>query len=218
VRSTPELDARLRKRLQEAVDRFAEGSADAFGRLIGYANGGYIRQSLRADDPRPVRSSLIARINDVPLMRGWFDSLLPPLVASDVRREDSQPAQPLRSSAHAHEVLSSSFMLPVSITWELLMQTDDLPERFVVEVPDDALAPNLPRGTAVVFERASLPQPGECVLVQDSRGARYMRRYVQGVGGAFTAQALNDAYVTLGSGRDGLKVLAVMAWRAERRV
>jgi SOS-response transcriptional repressor LexA len=98
------------------------------------------------------------------------------------------------------------------------MQTDDLPERFVVEVPDDSLAPNLARGTAVVFEKASAAQPGECVLVQDSRGARYVRRYVQGVGGSFTAQALNDAYVTLDSGRDGLQILAVMAWRAERRV
>lgn len=98
------------------------------------------------------------------------------------------------------------------------MQSKELPERFVVETPDDALAPNLPRGTAVVFERAGAAQPGECVLVQDSRGQRYMRRYVQGIGGAFTAQALHDAYVTLDSARDGLRVLAVMAWRAERRV
>ena len=118
----------------------------------------------------------------------------------------------------AHDMSPRPFTLPVQITWEQLMQTKELPERFVVETPDDALAPNLPRGTAVVFERASAPQPGECVLVQDSRGARYMRRYVQGVGGAFTAQALNDAYVTLESGRDGLTVLAVMAWRAESRV
>lgn len=125
---------------------------------------------------------------------------------------------PTYLSGVAHEVSPSPFKLPVSITWEQLMQSKELPERFVVETPDDALAPNLPRGTAVVFERASAAQPGECVLVQDSRGARYMRRYVQGVGGAFTAQALNDAYVTLDSGRDGLRVLAVMAWRAERRV
>lgn len=133
-------------------------------------------------------------------------------------REDSRPAQPLQANALAQLASPSPFMLPVSITWEALMQTDDLPERFVVETPDDALAPNLPRGTAVVFERAGAAQPGECVLVQDNRGARYMRRYVQGVGGAFTAQALNDAYVTLESGHDGLTVLAVMAWRAERRV
>lgn len=218
MRSTPELDARLRLRLQEAVDRFAEGSADAFGRLIGYANGGYIRQSLRLDDPRPVRSSLIARINDVPLMRGWFDSLIPPLVASDLRREDSPPPQVPTQRGRAQDVSHRPFMLPESITWEQLMQTKELPERFVVETPDDALAPSLPRGTAVVFERAIAPQPGECVLVEDSRGARYMRRYVQGIGGAFAAQALNDAYVTLDSGRDGLRVLAVMAWRAERRV
>ena len=133
-------------------------------------------------------------------------------------REDSPAAETLQPNAHAQQVSYSSFTLPVSITWEQLMQTKELPERFVVETPDDALAPNLPRGTAVVFERASAAQPGECVLVEDSRGARYMRRYVQGIGAAFTAQALNDAYVSLDSGRDGLQVLAVMAWRAERRV
>lgn len=204
------------------MEKFAGGSADAFGRLIGYANGGYIRQSLRDDDPRPVRSSLIARINDVQLMRGWFDSLIPPLVASDLRREDSRPGVQEEPAPYvsgpAHAMSPRPFTLPVSITWEQLMQSKELPEQFVIETPDDALTPSLPRGTSVVFERASTAQPGDCVLVQDSRGARYMRRYVQGVGGAFKAQAINDAYVTLDSIRDGLRVLAVMAWRAERRI
>lgn len=98
------------------------------------------------------------------------------------------------------------------------MQSSELPERFIVESPDDALSPKLPRGTAVVFDRSSKAEPGDCVLVRDKRGAVHMRRYVQGIGAAFTAQALNDAYATLESERDSLEVLAVMAWRAERRI
>lgn len=132
--------------------------------------------------------------------------------------ENSPPAAGTQLSAQAFQGVASAFILPVSVTWEQLMQSKELPERFVIEAPDEALTPSLPRGTSVVFERASTAQPGDCVLVQDSRGARYMRRYVQGVGGAFTAQAINDAYVSLESARDGLQVLAVMAWRAERRV
>ncbi len=131
-----------------------------------------------------------------------------------------ESSQPLTTQVYAQPLqgVPSAFMLPVSITWETLMQSQELPERFVIEAPDDALAPNLPRGTAVVFACDVAAQPGDCVLVQDSRGARYMRRYVQGVGGAFAAHAINDAYVSLDSARDGLRVLAVMAWRAERRV
>lgn len=118
----------------------------------------------------------------------------------------------------ARAVSHTPFNLPVTLTWEQVMQSQELPERFIVESPDDALSPRLPRGTAVVFERASTAQPGECVLVRDKRGATHMRRYVQGIGRAFTAQALNDAYASLESERDGLVVLAVMAWRAERRI
>lgn len=94
VRSTPDLDAKLRARLREAVDHFSEGNAEKFGKRIGYENGGYIRQCLREDSPRPVRSSLIAKMNEIPEMRGWFDALLPPLVASDVRQAAPAVASP----------------------------------------------------------------------------------------------------------------------------
>lgn len=98
------------------------------------------------------------------------------------------------------------------------MQSEELPAQFVVVVPDDALAPNMKRGVSVVFERSERAEPGECVLVRDRAGAKYIRRYAQGPGGTWEAQALDGAYLTLRSDRDGLQVLAVMVWRAERRV
>lgn len=79
MRSTPEIDARLRRRLQEAVDRFANGSADAFGRQIGYTNGGYIREVLSTK--KEVRERLIERVHEQPNMRGWFSSILTPAMA-----------------------------------------------------------------------------------------------------------------------------------------
>lgn len=142
--------------------------------------------------------------------------------ATDDQKSPSAPAQgstiPTYFGGASSPLVQSPFTLPVTLTWEQVMQSQELPERFIVESPDDALSPRLPRGTAVVFERASTAQPGECVLVRDKRGATHMRRYVQGVGPGFTAQALNDAYASLDSERDGLVVLAVMAWRAERRI
>lgn len=94
VRSTPDLDVKLRVRLREAVDAFEQGNAERFGKRLGYENGGYIRQCLRDDDPRPVRASLISKMNDDPEMRGWFDHLMPPLVAADVR-ESVEPRRDL---------------------------------------------------------------------------------------------------------------------------
>lgn len=82
VRSTPEQDERLRQRLQEAVDKFASGSADKFGQLIGYANGGYVRECL--NKKKPVRESLIDRVHAAPGMAGWFSEQLSPITAADV--------------------------------------------------------------------------------------------------------------------------------------
>lgn len=115
-------------------------------------------------------------------------------------------------------LVASAFTLPPSLSWEQVMQSSELPTRFVIEVPDDALSPNLPRGTAVVFERAERAEPESCVLVRDAGGVRYVRRLEQGRAGQWVARAINEAYVTLHSDVDGLKIEAVMRWRAESRI
>lgn len=225
VRSNPAIDAALRNRLREAVEQFAGGNAEAFGKMLGFANGGYIRQCLRPNDPRPVRSSLIGRVNDHPLMQGWFDGLMPPIVAADVRPRPAgqvnmqwpQAGHP-RDQASAWHSAASAFTLPPRLSWEQLMQSQELPPLFVLVTPDDALAPNLTRGTPVVFERGVRAEPGDCILVRTAAGQRYMRRLVQGRGENWVAQALDPAYVTLTRDEDGLEIEAVMAWRAERRV
>ncbi len=127
-------------------------------------------------------------------------------------------ASTLGGAGEARSMSLHAFTLPALVTWERVMQSEELPAQFVLEVPDGALGQKLPQGTRVVVERADAAAPGECVLVADKRGGRYIRRYVQAPGGEFEAQALDDAYVSLHSARDGLQVLAVMVWRAERRV
>lgn len=74
MQTTPVIEAALRKRLQQAIDEFAAGSADRFGRLLGYTNGGYLREVLNGK--KPVRDAIIQRTHAVKQMAGWFDPIL----------------------------------------------------------------------------------------------------------------------------------------------
>ncbi len=104
--------------------------------------------------------------------------------------------------------------MPSTISWEVLMATNqDLPLTFMAAVPDDALHSTSPRGTLFVFRRDVEPAPGKAVLVRDRVGGIYIRRYGQGLGGNWLAQATNSAYVSLQSERDGLTLLAVATMR-----
>lgn len=68
----PKKEDWLRRRLQEAVDKFDGGSADAFGRRIGYTNGGSVRQSLSGKPGRSVQPAVIERAHRLPELSGWF--------------------------------------------------------------------------------------------------------------------------------------------------
>ena len=89
----------------------------------------------------------------------------------------------------------------------------ELPEVFRCELVDDALAPNTPKGTPIVFARNAAPYPGVGVLVEDRDGVRYVRVYTQGAAGHWMASARHPAYVSLDSEQHGLKLLAVAQHR-----
>ena len=65
---------------------FAGGSADAFGRLTGYTNGGYIREVL--NKKKPVREALIERVHAAKGMAGWFLPVLSEVSAQDINNSD----------------------------------------------------------------------------------------------------------------------------------
>lgn len=61
----------MRERLRKAVEVHANGSADKLGRILGYTNGGFIREIL--DGKKPLRSAIIERAEAVEALRTWFD-------------------------------------------------------------------------------------------------------------------------------------------------
>jgi hypothetical protein len=90
------------------------------------------------------------------------------------------------------------------------MSNQDLPDRFGLAMPDDAMAPVARRGRVVYWSRHIKPTIGAGILVADSRGAFHARQMRQGRGnGHYLASPLNRAYATLDSEHDGLEVVGV---------
>lgn len=117
-------------------------------------------------------------------------------------------------SAVAHPVILDEFTVPSTITWGDVKTMGQLPARFIVQMPDDALAGHIDRGTALVFERDLAPTSGKTVLIQTNSGDRCIRVYAHVLGDHWEAQfTAKSGYVTLDSKKHGLKVLATMKWR-----
>jgi transcriptional regulator with XRE-family HTH domain len=121
----------------------------------------------------------------------------------------------------AHALILDVSTVPPKMAWEELMGADEVPQRFGVAMPDDALSPNVPRGAVLYFAAVSSerrPSVGDGVLVQDAAGKRYIRRLGEGPGGEWTAQAIHPAYITLESQAHGLAILAVMTGREGSKI
>lgn len=96
-------------------------------------------------------------------------------------------------------------------TWEsFLHNLNSLPKRFTLEMPDDAMGPSTPKGTVLVCETGSAAIIGHGVVVRDRHGDIHVRRYVQGVGGRWTAQAASAAYASLTLEEDALEIIAIV--------
>lgn len=113
------------------------------------------------------------------------------------------------------ELAPTPFHTPPQLPWEDVLIAKQLPATFRLAVPDDALAPDTPRGTVFIFDTGARPRPGYAVLVQDKAGGRHVRRFVQSIGSEWRAEARNSAYASLEHARDGLTLLAVATHRED---
>lgn len=98
------------------------------------------------------------------------------------------------------------------IPWEEIMDQHELPQLFSVSMNDDSMAPRVRTGDKLVFDSSlsNAPRPGDGVLVKDASGQAYFRLYRAGRLGHWEAHAMNQAFATLDSERDGLRVVAVL--------
>lgn len=88
-----EINDWYRVRLVEALDRFADGSADKFARFIGWPTGGGMVRQVRGTEKvtRPMQESILARCrqHDNQELAHWFD--LPPELAEKYERNPVVP-------------------------------------------------------------------------------------------------------------------------------
>jgi transcriptional regulator with XRE-family HTH domain len=97
---------------------------------------------------------------------------------------------------------------PPIFRWETMV-IDELPNEFLVAIPDESLAPRLRAGHVVRFDRTIDARPGDCVLVADSRGDLYVRFFRAGRAGTWHAYPINEDFETFHSDRDSLRLVAV---------
>lgn len=114
----------------------------------------------------------------------------------------------------AHVPSVREFTLPPVVTREQLMDSRfEFPPVFEIAMPDDAMAPDIPVGRQLIFERTTItPRPGTRILVADRSGRRFVRRFAEGRDGAWRALPDNRAHMDLDAKQDGLQLLAVLRW------
>lgn len=121
------------------------------------------------------------------------------------------PRKPPPSSAMAHPLsdLSPIVQSVTRLKWETMTMGDML-DRFEVLLPDDALAPDFPKGTVMRFDSERPPKPGWPCVVKDAAGKFYARDYGVAAGAEWTATARSRGYAPLSSTADGLQFVASM--------
>lgn len=128
-----------------------------------------------------------------------------------------QTITPLTAGEAQQVSLYATRMAPPKLGWEALMSSDQLPAEFETELPDNAMAPEAPRGTRCIFVTDTTPEPGDWVLLRDGDGALYCREYRALRGTHWEAHAVNSAFLPLDSVRDRLRVVAVFDGQRGRK-
>lgn len=96
------------------------------------------------------------------------------------------------------------------------MSGKSVPDLFRTVLTDDALAPDLPRGSEVVWTTRRRIAPGRIMLLRDAHQQVHARVCHQGRSpGTWTANANNSAFVNFSNTDPGLVVLAVYKGRLE---
>lgn len=132
------------------------------------------------------------------LGRGYLDS------------DGHTPASAGGAISIAQTMSPSPFDDPPTIELGEKMEWDALPALFKAAMPDDALAPDHPRGLVFVWSKTKTPKPNSIVLVRDRHDRPHVREYHGGIEpGSWTAAATNRAYPALDQASATIVAVAV---------
>lgn len=159
-----------------------------------------------AKNGRGVGDKMAANIEEaLGLAPGWMDRQHP--VAGE-----SPPAYEVAQNL-SH--LLGSHGIPY-MPWEKILTHKEVPPVFRTVLPDDALSPDHPAGTEIVWTTRRRPTPGRIILVADRHQQLHARLCRQGrEPGHWIADAVNAAYTTFDSHTDDITVVAVFKGRLE---
>lgn len=177
------------------------GGATGLARQLGKTDG-YSKYLLAITAPNPdargLGDDLAAEIEaKLGLHPGWMDE----------HHETEGTVAPGAARAQDLSQRALSDDLPL-LSWEAVMNAKSVPDIFRTVLPDDALAPDFPRGVEVVWTTRRRAIPGRIVLVTDSHGALHARQCRQGrEPGRWLAAAINPSYLSFDSAE--LRLVAV---------
>lgn len=190
-----------------ATDRFVEAyrecgfTQETLAKALGYSSSGSIGNAV-------ARGSLPKKMPEFEQLTGirasWVkDGTGPKYVSSQAQ------------SVSLSSVENRLAELP-QLEWRETMdkiEAGDLPQRFRVKMPDNAMAPKAREGWWVAFERADLGEAGKRVLVRTRTGSVYCRRYTEpDSSGRWIAKPDNGDFQQFDSVEHGLTVVARMLY------
>lgn len=181
----------------EATDRFEAAykergyTQESLAKALGYRSPGTIGNAL-------ARGSLPKNMPEFEQLTGinahWIKTGLGPKYVSE---------------SEAQRLSHPSFKVPQKpMTMRELEMNVRLPDAFEVELEDDAMAPDFPKGCVVRFRAASAAEFGNRVLIKDSKGRLHFRLYAQSAEAPWIGLATHPAFIAMRP-ESGAEVVAI---------
>ncbi len=157
------IQARRRVRLRDAINHLCDGNETAFGRRLGYKDGGFVRQMLAGD--KSITEKTVLKIETIPTLAGWFTS-------DDLPNAEAGPRVtgrvPLISSVQAGEMTEATDLYAPGYAEEFVPTTAPIHRHtYALRIKGDSMEPLIPEGYIVIVEPEADPREGDVVVAKN---------------------------------------------------
>lgn len=212
------------KRLEEAIEKVADGNKTEFGRRLGYKDGAFIRQLVGG--ARPVREKTVLAIEALPGMRGWFSRHAGDNAAQSPI-QNVEPADLGSRRVPVIDYVQAGLMVEVVNPFSLgggfeviEVSMPCSPRTFALRIRGNSMEPRFFEGDLAIIDPELQPKPGQFVVAKNTSEEATFKKYrPRGLdergNEIFELVPLNDDYPTLHSERDHLHIIGVCIERRE---